>query len=123
MTGLLVTWLVTAVSLFIIAQLNIAIKIKSFSTALWAAVVFGLINGILGPIAQFLAFPLTLLTLGLFALVVNALLFGLAASLVDGFRLKNGFISALIGSILLSILNTIIGSTGSHVVPVEIKMM
>ena len=108
MTGLLVTWLVTAVSLFIIAQLNIAIEIKSFSTALWAAVVFGLINGILGPIAQFLAFPLTLLTLGLFALVVNALLFGLAASLVDGFRLKNGFISALIGSILLSILSAII---------------
>ena len=108
MTGLLVTWLVTAVSLFIIAQLHIAIEIKSFSTALWAALVFGLINGILGPIAHFLAFPLTLLTLGLFALVVNALLFGLAASLVTGFRLKNGFMSAFIGSILLSILNGLI---------------
>ena len=108
MAGLLVTWLVTAVSLFIIAQLNIAIEIKSFSTALWAALIFGLINGLLGPIAYFLSFPFIILTLGLFALVVNALLFGLAASLVDGFRLKNGFISALIGSILLSILNAII---------------
>jgi len=102
------TWLVTAVSLFIISQLGVAIKVDSFGTALWAALIFGLINGILGPIAYFLSFPFIVLTLGLFALVVNALLFGLAASLVTGFRLKNGFISALIGSILLSILNTII---------------
>jgi putative membrane protein len=57
---------------------------------------------------RFLAFPITFLTLGLFALIINALLFALAASLIDGFRLKNGFLCALIGSILLSILNGLI---------------
>lgn len=108
MAGFLATWLVTAVSLFIISQMRIAIEIESFGTALWAALIFGLVNGILGPIAYFLSFPFIVVTLGLFALVVNALLFGLSASLVSGFRLKNGFMSALVGSILLSVLNTVI---------------
>ena len=108
MFGLLVVWLVTAASLFIIDRLDIAIDIKDFSTALWAALAIGLVNAILGPIARVFAFPLTLLTLGLFAFVVNALLFWLASQFVDGFRLKNGFISALIGSVLLSVINWLI---------------
>lgn len=105
MFALIAVWLVTAVSLYIISRLNIGIEMKDFGTALWAALVIGLVNGLIGPVARFLALPITLLTLGLFAFVVNALLFWLASVFVDGFRLRNGFWSALIGSILLSILN------------------
>jgi putative membrane protein len=106
--NIILTWLVTALSLFIISRLNIGIDINSVGTAVVAAIVIGLINALLRPIVAFLAFPLTVLTLGLFALVINALMFMLAAALVDGFRLRNGFGSALIGSILLSLLNGLI---------------
>ena len=108
MVGLIAVWLVTAVSLMIIDRLDIAIDIDSFGTALVAAIAIGLVNAILGPIARFLAFPITFLTLGLFAFVVNALLFWFASQFVSGFRLKNGFASALVGSILLSILTWLI---------------
>ncbi len=108
MVNLLLTWLVTALSLLLITRLDIGITVQSFGTALVAAIVIGLVNAILGPILRFLTFPLTFLTLGLFALVVNALLFWIAAGIVQGFRLRNGFWSALIGSILLSIINAVI---------------
>lgn len=108
MVSLIITWLVTTVSLLIISRLNIGIEVEDFGKALLAALVFGLINAILGPIVRFIALPITFLTLGLFALVINALLFGLAAYLVPGFRLRNGFWSALIGSILLSLINALI---------------
>ncbi|GAB4423750.1 MAG: hypothetical protein OHK0015_01670 [Chloroflexi bacterium OHK40] len=81
---------------------------QSFGIALVAALVIGLVNAVLGPILRFLTFPLTFLTLGLFTLVVNALLFWLSAALVRGFRLRNGFWSAPLGSILLSIINALI---------------
>ena len=108
MLSFILVVLVTAVSLFIISRLNIAIEIDDFGTALWAALAVGVINGLLGPIARFLSFPLILLTLGLFALIINALLFALAAAVVPGFRLKGGFLGALLGSVLLSVLNWLI---------------
>ena len=105
LTTLIITWLVTAASLYLLSRIDIGIEIDDFSTALVAALAIGLINAFLRPIAQLLALPITVLTLGLFALVVNALLFWLAAELVKGFSLRNGFWSALIGSLLLGILN------------------
>lgn len=108
MLNLLLTWLVTALSLLLITRLDIGISVRDFGTALVAALVIGLVNAILGPILRLLALPLTILTLGLFALVVNAVLFWLAAGIVTGFRLRNGFWSALIGSIVLSLSNAII---------------
>jgi putative membrane protein len=108
LTTLIVTWLVTAVSLFLLSRVDLGIEIEDFSTSLIAALAIGLINAFLRPIAQVLAFPITFLTLGLFALVVNALLFWLAAELVKGFSLRNGFWSALIGSLLLGLLNGVI---------------
>lgn len=107
MLNLLVTWLVTALSLLLITRLNLGITVRDFSSALVAALVIGLVNAILGPILRFLTLPLTILTLGLFALVVNALLFWLAAGLVKGFKLRDGFWSALLGSVLLSIINAV----------------
>jgi putative membrane protein len=106
--GWILTWIVTTVSLLIIARLNVGVEIRSVGEALVAAVVIGLVNAVLGPVVRFLSFPLILLTLGLFSLVVNALLFWLAAAIVPGLRLRNGFVSALIGSILLSIVNTVL---------------
>ena len=108
MTGLIVTWLVTAVSLVIISQLGIAIQIKNFGTALWASLAIGLVNAILGPIFGFLTWPFNIITLGLFSFIVSAFLFWIASAFVDGFQLKNGFIGAVIGSILLSLLNSAI---------------
>jgi putative membrane protein len=106
--GWILTWIVTTVSLLIIARLNVGVEIKGFGEALIAAIVIGLVNAVLGPIARFLSFPLIILTLGLFALVVNAFLFWLSAAIVPGFTLRNGFVSALIGSILLSLVNMVL---------------
>ncbi|MCM1985407.1 phage holin family protein [Lyngbya confervoides] len=107
-TTILVTWLVTSLSLFILSRLPLGTEIDSFGTALWSAAVLGFVNAILGPIFRFFAFPITFITFGLFSVVINAMLFGIAAFLVSGFRLKWGFWSALIGAIVLSFLNSLI---------------
>ena len=110
MIGLLITWLVTTVSLLIISKLPIGIEIDSFNKAAISAVVFGILNALVRPILGLLAFPITFLTFGLFAFVLNAIVFGLAALLVEGFRLRWGFWSALIGSIALGIVNSLLFS-------------
>ncbi|HEY9767217.1 MAG TPA: phage holin family protein [Coleofasciculaceae cyanobacterium] len=108
MTGILVTWLVITVSFLIISKLPIGVEIDSFGKALISAAVFGILNAILRPILGFFTFPLIILTFGLFLFILNAIIFGLAAMLVPGFRLRWGFWSALIGSIALSIINSLI---------------
>lgn len=107
---LIIAWLITAISLLIIAQLPIGVEIDNFFKALVAAVVFGLLNAIVKPVLIFLTIPLTILTLGLFLFVVNAIIFGLAAALVQGFRLRYGFWSAIFGSIFLSLVNGVLMS-------------
>lgn len=104
----LVTWLVTTISLLIISYLPLGIEIKNTRTALIGALVLGLLNALLLPILRFLFFPLTFITLGLFSFIVNAIVFGLAARLVEGFYLRNGFLSAIIGSIIVGLLNSFI---------------
>ncbi|NEO79560.1 phage holin family protein [Moorena sp. SIO4G3] len=106
--SLLIACLVTAVSLLIISKLPTGVEIDSFEKALVSAVVFGILNALLKPILDVLALPLTILTLGVFAVVVNAIIFGLAAALVTGFRLRWGFWSALIGAIALGFVNSLI---------------
>ncbi|MEC4982782.1 MAG: phage holin family protein [Oscillatoria sp. PMC 1068.18] len=108
LVGLLIAWLVTAVALLIVSKLPTGVEIDTFKKALVSAAVFGLLNALLRPVLAILAFPITLLTLGLFALVINAIIFGLAAYLVHGFRLRWGVWSALIGSITLGIINSLI---------------
>jgi putative membrane protein len=108
MTGLLITWLVTTISFLIISRLPIGVEIDSFGKAAISAAVFGILNALLRPILGFFTFPFIILTLGLFLFVLNAIIFGLAAWLVPGFRLRWGFWSALIGSIALSIINSLI---------------
>jgi putative membrane protein len=107
MLGFVVALLVTALSLLIIARLSIGVEITSTSTAVIAALVLGLLNAVLRPVLGLIFFPLTVLTLGLFALVLNALVLWLTAAVVDGFRVR-GFLSALLASLLLSLLNAVI---------------
>ncbi|VEP18173.1 conserved membrane hypothetical protein [Hyella patelloides LEGE 07179] len=108
MIPLLITLLVTAISLLIISKLPTGVEIDSFGKAFVSAVVFGVLNALLRPILSIIAFPITLITFGLFALIINAVIFGLAAFLVTGFRLRWGFWSALIGSFALGVINSLI---------------
>ncbi|MEL4897805.1 phage holin family protein [Crocosphaera sp. Alani8] len=102
---MLISLLITAISLLIIAQLPIGVEVDNFGKAIVAAIVFGILNALVKPVLVFFSIPLTILTLGLFLLVVNAIVFGLAAALVRGFRLRYGFWSALFGSMCLTFVN------------------
>ncbi|MBW4681017.1 MAG: phage holin family protein [Microcoleus vaginatus WJT46-NPBG5] len=108
LVSLLITWLITAVSLFAISYLPIGVEIDGFNKALLSAAVFGLLNAFVYPILKILALPLTFLTFGLFSIILNAIIFGLAAYLVTGFRLRYGFWSALLGAILLAFVRGLI---------------
>lgn len=108
MLSLLITWLVTTISFLIISKIPIGIEIDSFKKAAISAAVFGILNALLRPLLSILTLPIILLTFGLFAFVLNAIIFGIAAYLVAGFRLRWGFWSALIGSIALGIVNSLL---------------
>lgn len=109
---ILVVWLVTAVSFWIVSKLPTGVEIDDFKKALIASGVFGLLNAILGKVLWIVAAPLMLLSFGLLyfpiLLVINAGLFGLAAWLVEGFRLKWGWGSAFLGSLALSFVNMVL---------------
>ena len=104
MLGLLLRWLLSALALVLTSKVVPGITVDSFTALLIAAIVLGLVNAVVRPILVFFTLPLTLVTLGLFLLVVNAITFGLAAWLVPGFSV-NGFLPALLGSIVMSILS------------------
>ncbi len=108
--SLLITWVITSVSLFIISKLPTGVEIDGFQKALISAAVFGVLNALIKPVLQVLAFPITVLTLGLFSIIINAIIFGLAAWLVTGFRLRWGFWSAIIGTLALSFINSILSA-------------
>ena len=106
--GSFVTFLVTSVTLFLISKLPTGVEISSFQKALISAIIFASINAFVRPIIAFFSFPITFLTFGLFSIVINAIIFGLAAAFVDGFSLRWGFWSALIGAFLLGFINSLI---------------
>ncbi len=107
MTNLLVTWLLSVLSLLIVAYVVKGFDISGFGSALIAAVVIGLVNGTIGFFLKVVTFPLTILTLGLFWWVINALMLKLAAALVPGFKI-NGFLPALVGALVLSLVNLLL---------------
>lgn len=104
---ILLKWVLYAVALLLIAWIVPGITLAGFNTALLAAVVIGLINVVIKPILILLTLPINILTLGLFTLVINALMFLLASKLVPGFQII-GFWSAFIGAFILSILSVVI---------------
>jgi putative membrane protein len=107
MRHLLVNWLLSAVSLAIVAAIVPGIEIAGFGTALIAALVIGLVNATLGFFLKIVTFPLTLLTLGAFLIVINALMLKVAAAFMTGFRVK-GFVPAILGAILLSLVHLLL---------------
>jgi putative membrane protein len=109
MKNLLISWVLTAISLLVVSFLIPGFTVNGIGSALIAALVIGLINGTVGLLLKIVTFPLTVLTLGLFYLVLNALLIMMAAKLVDGF-VVSGFLAAFFGSIVLSLVNSALQS-------------
>ena len=108
---LLINWLLSALALWIVAQIIPGIVVRSYGTALIATVVIAIVNTIVGWPLRILTIPLTLLTLGLFWLILNAFLLKLASLFVPGFAVQ-GFLPAFLGSIVL----TIVGYLLRHMV-------
>jgi putative membrane protein len=102
MLKLLIRWILSAIALLIIAHVVPGIHVTLLS-ALGAAIVLGLLNAFLRPIFVILTLPLTILTFGLFVLIINAILFAIAAWLVPGFTV-HGFRAALVGAILYTVI-------------------
>ena len=96
-------WLCSALALLAVAYLYSGVVVTSFTGALIAAAVLGVLNTVIRPLLVLLTLPVTLVTLGLFMFVINALTFWAAASLVSGLNV-NGFWAALIGSVIYSLL-------------------
>jgi putative membrane protein len=105
--NLLIAWLLNAIGLLIVAYLIPGIRVDSFRTAVIAAAAIAIVNATLGLVLKIVTFPLALLTLGIFYLIVNAILLMIAAGLVKGFEVKN-FFSAFLGAIVLSIVNSML---------------
>jgi putative membrane protein len=105
MPQFVVTWIVTAISLLITAQIVPGITINSIPAAIVGSAVFGLVNAIVKPILVIFTLPLTILTLGLFLLVVNAICFSLASYFTPSGFVVEGFWAALLGSIVLSLVS------------------
>ena len=105
---LLLNWVLSALAVWIVAQLGIGISVRGAVSALVAALVIGFINATIGLLLKIITFPLTLVTLGLFWLVINALMLELASALLSpGFQVR-GFWAAFIGAILLSLVNLLL---------------
>ncbi len=102
MTGFLLRTALVAVGLWLATQLLPGLEFDGPITLLAAALLLGIVNAVIRPLAILLTLPLTLVTLGVFLAVINAAMLGLVAWLLDGFRL-NGFWSALLGSLVVSL--------------------
>lgn len=98
---LLLKWLLLAVALLALSQVYSGVRVDSFTSALVAAVVIGLLNTVVRPVLVLLTLPVTVVTLGLFLFVINALMFWTAGSVLAGFHVA-GFGAALLGSLLYS---------------------
>jgi len=107
MGSLLLRWLLSALALLAVAYLYPGVRVETFFAALIAALVLGLVNALIRPILVLLTLPVTIITLGLFLFVINAGLFWFVAQVVKGFSV-DGFLSALVGSILYSLVTLLV---------------
>ena len=107
MVKTLIRWLLLAAALLLVAHLYSGVTVTSFSSAMIAALVLGLLNALLRPLLVLLTLPVTVLTLGLFLFVINALMFYFAASLLPGLAVTS-FGAALIGSLIYSLCGMVI---------------
>ena len=109
-------WLLSAAALLAVAYLYSGVAVTSFTAALIAAAVLGALNTVVKPLLVLLTLPVTLVTLGLFIFVINALMFWAAASLLTGLSV-NGFTAALVGSLIYSVLQLVIEFVLSRLLP------
>src|ERR1019366_3625183 len=107
MVKLLVHWILSAVCLLLVARFVPGFFIRGFGTALVAALVIGLVNGTIGALLKIVTFPLTILTFGIFWLLINALMLKFAALFVSGFEVR-GLWPAFWGGLILSVLNMLV---------------
>lgn len=107
MMGLFIRLSINALSLILMTRFIPGLYLASFSTAIWAALVWGLVNTLVRPIFSFFTFPLQLITLGLFTLVLNGAMLTLTAKLVPGFTIQS-FSAAFIGALVLSLISIIV---------------
>lgn len=117
MRGIIVRLLINALGIWLAAQLLPGIQLEGGGTLILAAVLMALVNAIVRPLAVLLTLPLTILTLGLFLLVINAAMLGLVAALLPGFEIS-GFFSALFGWLIISLTSwltsSFIGPNGDY---------
>ena len=104
MRNALLVWLINALALLALPYVVPSVRVDSFLTALVAALILGLVNALIRPILVLLTLPVTLVTLGLFVFVINALLFWFVASFVQGFSV-GGFWSAFFGAIVYALIS------------------
>jgi putative membrane protein len=104
---MLLNWVLSAVAVWIVSRLVPGIYVSGPFAALFAALAIGFVNATIGLLLKILTFPLTLVTLGLFWLVINALMLEFASVLVPGFQVR-GFFAAFIGAIVLSLVNMLL---------------
>jgi putative membrane protein len=101
------SWFLSALALWLVARIIPGIEVRDFGAALLATIVIAVVNAVIGPILKLLGLPFIILTLGLFLLVINAFLLKLASVFTPGFRV-HGFLAAVLGSVVLTILSTIL---------------
>ena len=106
MNGFFLRTLITIAGLWLSSLIVPGVSIAGAGTFVLAAILLGLVNAFVRPIAWILTLPITLVTLGLFLFVVNAAMFGLVASMLDGFRIS-GFWPAIFGAIVVSLTSTV----------------
>ena len=113
---IIVRWLLLAAALLLVAHLYAGVVVQSFGAAMIAALVLGLLNTLLRPLLVLLTLPVTVITLGLFLFVINALMFYFAAELLKGLSVS-GFGSALIGSLIYSLCGVVIDAAMERLFP------
>ena len=106
MTGFVLRTCATGIGLWVAAALVPGITIEGLGTLVLAALIMGLINGLIRPAVIFFTLPITIVTFGLFLLVINAALFGLTAALLEGFEVA-GFFAALFGWMIVSLVSAL----------------
>jgi putative membrane protein len=110
---LILRWLISALSVIVTAYVVPGVSVANFWTALVAALIIGLINALIRPLILLLTLPVNILTLGLFTLVINALMFWLASSIVKGFDVANfqaAFFGALVFWLVSWLVNGLFGT-------------
>ena len=113
---LIIKWLLAACALLLVAYIYPGVQLQGYGAALIAAAVIGLFNVLLRPVLVVLTLPVTIVTLGLFLFVINALLFWAASGVLQGFAV-NGFWAALLGSLIYSVLMLVVDAAVRAIMP------